>query len=94
VGGWRGRVPRPRPGRPRALAARRGTRTPRLSLPGERLRRVCQSCGVDGVDEGAAALLAEGLTERLSGLLLSLRAAAEARANSHKELFGPGGCRV
>jgi len=35
----------------------------------ERLRSVCQQCGVESVDQGAALLLAEGLGERLSGVL-------------------------
>jgi hypothetical protein len=68
----------------------------RISTSGmrDRLRAVCQQCGMDGADEGATRLLAEGLGERLSGLLGNLRHLANHRTGAHKELFGPGAFRV
>lgn len=60
----------------------------------DRLRGVCQQCGVEGADEGATRLLAEGLGERLSGLLGTLRHLANHRTGAHKEMFGIGAFRV
>jgi hypothetical protein len=60
----------------------------------ERLKSVCGQCGVDGLDDGAMGMLAEGLGERLSGLLGTLRQLAEHRLGAHKELFGSGAFRV
>mmetsp|Transcript_20727 Transcript_20727/g.66889 ORF Transcript_20727/g.66889 Transcript_20727/m.66889 type:complete len:439 (-) Transcript_20727:119-1435(-) len=54
-----------------------------------KLRGVCEQCGVQDVDGGAARLLSEGLGERLSLLLGALRPTAEHRAGTRKQCFGP-----
>jgi len=54
----------------------------------ERLRKLCQQSGISDVEDNAALLLAEGLGDRLSGLLASLRRQAGQRTNAHRTKLG------